>query len=126
VPEYLPEASARLAERFDPAVAALVGGVSRLNRLRVVTRGLAAADENGKQPQAETLRKMLLAMVEDIRVVLIRLASRTQTLRFLGKAPDALRQPVARETLDIYAPLANRLGVWQLNGAEDLSFGFSA
>ncbi len=125
VPEYLPEASARLAERFDPAVAALVGGVSRLNRLRVVTRGLAAADEKGKQPQAETLRKMLLAMVEDIRVVLIRLASRTQTLRFLGKAPEALRQPVARETLDIYAPLANRLGVWQLKWElEDLSFRF--
>jgi len=125
VPEYLPEASERLAERFDPAVAALVGGVSRLNRLRVVTRGLAAADEKGREPQAETLRKMLLAMVADIRVVLIRLASRTQTLRFLGKAPDDLRRPVARETLDIYAPLANRLGVWQLKWElEDLSFRF--
>jgi GTP pyrophosphokinase len=68
---------------------------------------------------------MLLAMVADIRVVLIRLASRTQTLRFLGKAPDDLRRPVARETLDIYAPLANRLGVWQLKWElEDLSFRF--
>ena len=125
VPEYLPQASERLAERFEPAVAALVAGVSRLNRLRVVTRGLAAADEKGREPQAETLRKMLLAMVEDIRVVLIRLASRTQTLRFLGKAPDDLRRPVARETLDIYAPLANRLGVWQLKWElEDLSFRF--
>ena len=91
VPEYLPEASERLAERFDPAVAALVGGVARLNRLRVVTRGLAAAGAKGQHPQAENLRKMLLAMVEDIRVVLIRLASRTQTLRFLGTAPDDLR-----------------------------------
>jgi GTP pyrophosphokinase len=125
VPEYLPEASERLAERFDPAVAALVDGVARLNRLRVVTRGLAASGEKGKQPQAEVLRKMLLAMVEDIRVVLIRLASRTQTLRFLSKAPDDVRQPVARETLDIYAPLANRLGVWQLKWElEDLSFRF--
>jgi GTP pyrophosphokinase len=125
VPEYLPEASERLAERFDPAVAALVDGVSRLNRLRVVTRGLAAADEKGKQPQAEVLRKMLLAMVEDIRVVLIRLASRTQTLRFLAKAADDVRRPLARETLDIYAPLANRLGVWQLKWElEDLSFRF--
>jgi GTP pyrophosphokinase len=125
VPEYLPEASARLAERFDPAVVALVDGVSRLNRLRVVTRGLAAADEKGKQPQAEVLRKMLLAMVEDIRVVLIRLASRTQTLRFLAKAADDVRRPLARETLDIYAPLANRLGVWQLKWElEDLSFRF--
>jgi GTP pyrophosphokinase len=125
VPEYLPEASERLAERFDPSVAALVGGVSRLNRLRVVTRGLVAADEKGKQPQAEILRKMLLAMVEDIRVVLIRLASRTQTLRFLAKGADEVRRPVARETLDIYAPLANRLGVWQLKWElEDLSFRF--
>jgi GTP pyrophosphokinase len=125
VPEYLPAASDRLAERFDPAVAALVGGVSRLNRLRVVTRGLAAGDDKAKHAQAEVLRKMLLAMVEDIRVVLIRLASRTQTLRFLGQAPDDLRRPVARETLDIYAPLANRLGVWQLKWElEDLSFRF--
>ena len=125
VPEYLAEAPARLAERFDPDVAALVDGVARLNRLRVVTRGLAAADEKGRTPQAETLRKMLLAMVEDIRVVLIRLASRTQTLRFLGGAPDEVRRPVARETLDIYAPLANRLGVWQLKWElEDLSFRF--
>ena len=125
VPEYLPQASERLAERFDPAVAALVDGVSRLNRLRVVTRGLVAADEKGKQPQAEVLRKMLLAMVEDIRVVLIRLASRTQTLRFLARAADDVRRPLARETLDIYAPLANRLGVWQLKWElEDLSFRF--
>ena len=125
VPEYLAEAPARLAERFDADVAALVDGVARLNRLRVVTRGLAAADEKGRAPQAETLRKMLLAMVEDIRVVLIRLASRTQTLRFLGAAPDEVRRPVARETLDIYAPLANRLGVWQLKWElEDLSFRF--
>jgi GTP pyrophosphokinase len=68
---------------------------------------------------------MLLAMVEDIRVVLIRLASRTQTLRFLAKAPDHVRQPIAQETLDVYAPLANRLGVWQLKWElEDLSFRF--
>ena len=123
VPEYLPAAADRLAERFDPAVAALVGGVSRLNRLRVATRAAASGRDPGQQ--AEVLRKMLLAMVEDIRVVLIRLASRTQTLRFLGKAPDEVRQPVARETLDIYAPLANRLGVWQLKWElEDLSFRY--
>ncbi len=125
VPEYLPDALDRLAARFDAAVAALVDGVSKLNRLRVVTRGLAAADEKGKHSQAETLRKMLLAMVEDIRVVLIRLASRTQTLRFLAKASDEIRRPLARETLDIYAPLANRLGIWQLKWElEDLSFRF--
>jgi GTP pyrophosphokinase len=68
---------------------------------------------------------MLLAMVEDIRVVLLRLASRTQTLRWLARAPDAERAQLARETLDIYAPLANRLGVWQLKWElEDLSFRY--
>ncbi len=75
--------------------------------------------------QAEVLRKMLLAMVEDIRVVLLRLASRTQTLRWLARAPAAERAQLARETLDIYAPLANRLGVWQLKWElEDLSFRY--
>jgi len=124
-PEYLPNADEQLAERVDAAVAALVSGVAKLNRMRVVTRGLVAIEEKGKQSQAEILRKMLLAMVEDIRVVLIRLASRTQTLRFLARAPEATRREFARETLDIYAPLANCLGVWQLKWElEDLSFRF--
>jgi GTP pyrophosphokinase len=127
VPEYLEDADERLGAQFGAGVAALVAGVWKLNRLRVVTRGLAAhgPKEAARQPQAEVLRKMLLAMVEDIRVVLIRLASRTQTLRFLARAPDEARVPVARETLDIYAPLANRLGLWQLKWElEDLSFRF--
>jgi GTP pyrophosphokinase len=126
-PEYLENADERLAAQFGATVAALVAGVWKLNRLRVVTRGLATqgTKDAARQPQAEVLRKMLLAMVADIRVVLIRLASRTQTLRFLARAPDAVRRPVARETLDIYAPLANRLGVWQLKWElEDLSFRF--
>jgi GTP pyrophosphokinase len=68
---------------------------------------------------------MVLGMVEDVRVVLIRLASRTQTLRWFAKHPNAEREAYARETLDIYAPLANRLGVWQLKWElEDLSFRF--
>jgi GTP pyrophosphokinase len=127
VPEYVQDAGDRLEAQFGATVAALVEGVWKLNRLRVVTRGLAAQapKEAARQPQAEVLRKMLLAMVEDIRVVLIRLASRTQTLRFLAHAPDEARRPAARETLDIYAPLANRLGVWQLKWElEDLSFRF--
>ncbi len=75
--------------------------------------------------QIEVLRKMLLAMVEDIRVVLLRLASRTQTLRFYAAHPDELRVQVARETLELYSPLANRLGVWELKWElEDLSFRF--
>ena len=123
VPAYLPDAEEKLAASFGATVAALVSGIDRLNRLRVVTR--AAALGRDSAPQMEVLRKMLLAMVADIRVVLLRLASRTQTLRWLARAPEADRRRVARETLDIYAPLANRLGVWQLKWElEDLSFRY--
>ncbi len=118
----------QLEETFGAEVAALAGGVERLFRLRVITR--AAGGE-----QNEILRKMVLGMVEDIRVVLIRLASRTQTLRWFAKKPsaegalaataDLERKAYARESLDIYSPLANRLGVWQLKWElEDLSFRF--
>src|SRR5713101_1574537 len=123
VPAYLPGAEEKLKESFGAAVASLVAGISRLNALRVITR--SAAQGKDPQSQAEVLRKMLLAMVEDIRVVLLRLASRTQTLRWLSRAPEAERAQLARETLDIYAPLANRLGVWQLKWElEDLSFRY--
>src|SRR5258708_8728200 len=122
-PVYLPEAEEKLKACCGAAVASLVAGISRLNQLRVVIKTAALGKESG--PQAEVLRKMLLAMVEDVRVVLLRLASRTQTLRWLARAPDAERVQLARETLDIYAPLANRLGVWQLKWElEDLSFRY--
>src|SRR5437867_4608132 len=120
-PAYLPGADEKLKESFGAAIASLVAGISRLNALRVITR--SAAQGKDSQSQAEVLRKMLLAMVEDIRVVLLRLASRTQTMRWLARAPEGERAQLARETLDIYAPLANRLGVWQLKWElEDLSF----
>jgi len=123
VPAYLPGAEEKLKESFGAAVASLVAGISRLNALRMITR--SAAQGKDSQAQAEVLRKMLLAMVEDIRVVLLRLASRTQTLRWLVNSPEAVRRELARETLDIYAPLANRLGVWQLKWElEDLSFRY--
>ena len=125
-PQYLPDSQDQLVAGFGPAVAGLVAGIAKLNRLRVVTRALAG-QENGAahSSQAEVLRKMLLAMVEDIRVVLLRLASRTQTLRFMSRASDALRRPYAQETLDIYAPLANRLGIWQLKWElEDYAFRY--
>ena len=105
-----------LVERFGREVADLALGVEKLYQLRVATR--ASPDE-----QNEVLRKMVLGMVEDVRVVLVRLASRTQTLRYFSKSPSPEREGYARETLDIYAPLANRLGVWQLKWElEDLSF----
>ncbi|HEX9193427.1 MAG TPA: bifunctional (p)ppGpp synthetase/guanosine-3',5'-bis(diphosphate) 3'-pyrophosphohydrolase [Burkholderiales bacterium] len=123
VPAYLPAAEEKLTESFGAAVASLVAGISRLNELGVVVKTAALGKDSG--PQAEVLRKMLLAMVKDVRVVLLRLASRTQTLRWLARAPEAERAQLARETLDIYAPLANRLGVWQLKWElEDLAFRY--
>lgn len=116
-PKYL-EGTDKLREAFGEELTALAGGVERLYQLRVATRGTP-------REQNEVLRKMVLGMVEDVRVVLIRLASRTQTLRYFAKSSSAERVSYARETLDIYAPLANRLGVWQLKWElEDLSFRF--
>ncbi len=114
-----------LATRFGDTITGLVRGLHRLNGLRVITRLSANTTGPEIRAQAEVLRKMLLAMVEDIRVVLVRLASRTQTLRFYTDLPGDARLQVARESLDIYAPLANRLGVWQIKWElEDLAFRF--
>ncbi|MBS1198333.1 MAG: (p)ppGpp synthetase, RelA/SpoT family, partial [Proteobacteria bacterium] len=118
----------QIENRFGKSVAQLVAGIYRLDRLRPISRGYVAETADNPQEmraQIEVLRKMFLAMVEDIRVVLLRLASRTQTLRFYAVSPDDLRVEVARETLDLYSPLANRLGVWELKWElEDLSFRF--
>ncbi|WP_313952451.1 bifunctional (p)ppGpp synthetase/guanosine-3',5'-bis(diphosphate) 3'-pyrophosphohydrolase [Accumulibacter sp.] len=132
VPAQQEHGLALIEKDFGRSVAQLVDGISRLNRARPITRGFVAhsaeSDEHKPQEikaQVEVLRKMLLAMVEDIRVVLLRLASRTQTLRYYAREPDELRVPVARETLELYSPLANRLGVWELKWElEDLSFRF--
>ena len=128
IPTYDEHGLEHIEKRFGHAAAHLVGGISRLNRLRPITRdSVADAAESPEEMKAqiEVLRKMLLAMVEDIRVVLLRLASRTQTLRYYAASPDDLRAEVARETLEIYSPLANRLGVWELKWElEDLSFRF--
>jgi GTP pyrophosphokinase len=108
----------KLREQFGDEIAGLSAGVEKLYQLRVATRDTPAE-------QNEVLRKMVLGMVEDVRVVLIRLASRTQTLRWFAKNESPEKLSYARETLDIYAPLANRLGVWQLKWElEDLSFRY--
>ncbi|MDR0736130.1 MAG: bifunctional (p)ppGpp synthetase/guanosine-3',5'-bis(diphosphate) 3'-pyrophosphohydrolase [Zoogloeaceae bacterium] len=131
VPARDERAAESLGARFGADVARLVRGMSGLNRLRPITRNFVATDKTGgknaqeTRAQVEILRKMLLAMVEDIRVVLLRLASRTQTLRYYTAHPGDLRVEVARETLELYSPLANRLGVWELKWElEDLSFRF--
>jgi len=108
----------QLASQFGAEVAALAAGVEKLYQLRLATRA-------NPTEQNEVLRKMVLGMVEDVRVVLIRLASRTQTLRWFAKNPSGEKALYARESLDIYSPLANRLGVAQLKWEiEDLSFRF--
>jgi GTP pyrophosphokinase len=122
--DSLDEAKEKLAAEFGVAVADLVHGLYRLGTLRPLTRAAALGAAEMKA-QAETLRKMLLAMSEDVRVVLLRLASRTQTLRWMTDHPGQAREDTARESLEIYSPLANRLGVWQVKWEiEDLSFRF--
>nr|HID12433.1 bifunctional (p)ppGpp synthetase/guanosine-3',5'-bis(diphosphate) 3'-pyrophosphohydrolase [Anaerolineae bacterium] len=109
----------RLAQEFGPDVASLVDGVTKLeqiDRFSQKSEGL-----RGKQ-ESESLRKMFIAMAEDIRVVIIKLADRLHNMRTLAPLPEERRKMFARETLDIFAPLANRLGVWQWKWElEDLS-----
>src|SRR5476649_274716 len=119
--------------RFGNAVSDLVAGVRQLIRLRELTQGQAQASARGRNAaqlavaQIETLRKMLLAMASDMRVVLVRLASCVTMLRYFAdiKLFNEMTHAYGRETLDLYAPLSNRLGIWQLKWElEDLSFRF--
>jgi GTP pyrophosphokinase len=124
IPRFLPRATDKIRELFGADVARLVDGVARMSEIQALSSVAAARTGWGDGAQIEGLRKMLLAMVEDIRVVVIKLAEQTQRLRHLVKSSDqARREQAARETLDLFAPLANRLGVWQLKWElEDLSF----
>jgi len=100
-----------VAAKFGADVATLVAGVARMGVIRATP---STGNHEERAAQAENLRKMLLSMVEDIRVVLIKLAERTQALRALMTGDPGVRKQVAHEVLDLFAPLANRLGVWQL------------
>ncbi len=122
VPDYLDEWVEALTGLFGRSVTALVEGISRVERIRLFSEMRGVQDKDEAARQIESLRKMLLAMVEDIRVVLIKLAERTQTLRNLPGANPEQQKRIALETQSIFAPLANRLGVWQLKWElEDLS-----
>ena len=113
-----------LRQHFGPVVAKLIEGVLRM---AAISDSLNPRESMvlGTQTQVENLRKMLVAMVDDVRVALIKLAERTCAIRAVKNADDAKRQRVAREVFDIYAPLAHRLGIghikWEL---EDLSFRY--
>lgn len=103
-----------IAEKFGKPVAELVDGVSKLDRLQFETR---------EDAQAENFRKMLLAMARDVRVILIKLADRLHNMRTLESMEREKCERIARETMDIYAPIANRLGLHDIyHELEDLSF----
>ena len=122
VPGCVEDWAEKLKMEFGNAVRVLVLGISRMEQIRQFSEMPAQQQGPAGSAQLENLRKMLLAMVEDIRVVLIKLALRTQTLRNLSGASAEQQTRIAQETQSIFAPLANSLGVWQLKWElEDLA-----
>src|SRR5678810_981716 len=106
----------RIAELFGPEIAHVVEGVTKIG---------AIPFSSSEERQAENFRKMLLAMVDDIRVILVKLADRLHNMRTLQHLPEERRVKIAQETLDIYAPIANRLGMSKVkNELEELSFRY--
>ena len=115
--EDTPTAKDEIAARFGAEIAALVDGVSKLDKLNF---------SNRTELQVESFRKMMLAMVQDIRVILIKLADRLHNMKTLDSMPGEKQQRIARETLEIYAPIANRLGINSVKTQlEDLGFRYA-
>jgi guanosine-3',5'-bis(diphosphate) 3'-pyrophosphohydrolase len=100
--EDTPISKAELAEEFSPDVAELVDGVTKLTKIDGISRAEA---------QAENVRKMFMAMTRDLRIIMVKLADRLHNMQTLGVMPSEKKRRIAKETLDIYAPLANRLGM---------------
>jgi len=129
LPEITPAPSAKqpdpVTQHFGVEIGRLVQGTRALLRLGSLASG-ASHTALDSTAQKEKLRKMLLAMAADLRIVLIRLASRLQTLRWYAASKTPCDPALARETLDLYTPLANRLGIWQIKWEmEDLAFRFT-
>lgn len=123
VPEDTQVTLDEIRAEFGPKVAQLVDGVTKMGQIQTF-RGETERTKK-ELAQAENLRKMFLAMVDDIRVVLIKLADRTHNMRTLSALREDKRRRIAKETLDIFAPLANRLGIWQIKWElEDLAFRY--
>src|SRR5580765_4073651 len=112
--EDTPTPKEEIAARFGNDVAEIVDGVTKLDQIQFKSR---------QEAQAESFRKMLLAMVRDLRVILVKLADRTHNMRTIEAMAPARRRAVARETLEIYAPIAERLGLYKMKlELEDLGF----
>jgi GTP pyrophosphokinase len=121
VPEDCNVPVSELEKQFGPDVSKLVEGVTKLSKL-AWKRDIAVSSQ---ETQAENLRKMLIAMAEDLRVVFIKLADRLHNMNTLQALPPDRRKAIAQETLEIYAPLAHRLGMWEIKWQlEDLSFRY--
>src|SRR5580692_6590899 len=115
--EDTPVTSEEIATAFGEQVAHIVEGVTKIDKIQFANR---------EDRQAENVRKMLLAMVSDVRVVLIKLADRLHNMRTLEHLKPERQEAIARETLDIYAPLAHRLGMGKVRGElEDLAFRYT-
>src|SRR5271163_901180 len=114
--EDTPVTTEDISEQFGEQVAHIVEGVTKIDKIQFANR---------EDRQAENVRKMLLAMVSDVRVVLIKMADRLHNMRTLQHLPPDRQESIARETLDIYAPLAHRLGMGKVRGElEDLAFRY--
>jgi GTP diphosphokinase / guanosine-3',5'-bis(diphosphate) 3'-diphosphatase len=117
VPEDTDVTLEDISQKFGPEIAGLVDGITKLGKFKL--RG------DKKEMQLENLRKIFLAMAEDIRVVLIKLADRLHNMRTLHALPPDKQQRIAKETMEIFAPIANRLGIGEIKGElEDLSFKY--
>ena len=118
VPENCGISVEKIKDRFGPEVSKLVDGVTKLGQVSWQTTGTAP-----REAQAENLRKMLVAMAEDLRVVFIKLADRLHNMRTLDALSPEKQRSISQETLEIYTPLAHRLGIWELKWQlEDLAF----
>jgi len=120
VPENCGISIEKIKDRFGLEISRLVDGVTKLGKVSWQSAGTAP-----REAQAENLRKMLVAMAEDLRVVFIKLADRLHNMRTLGALTPEKQHSVAQETLEIYTPLAHRLGIWELKWQlEDLAFQY--